>query len=325
MRTPRTQILILMMSVGLLAVSQTPEQQKMMEEMEKNMAEGMRMRDSLMNTPDMKNLMGQIQGQEENNKAEREKENALKQEQESKIAKNRLEDFYWRNTIASDTNGKFSNWSMGAADFGIVGYPLKDGTGRYKFIKMGTISAEGKLTYDLPKEIPAPESMQANNNLFIASNFTSNDFQITGGDTGFISSYTMTVFRDNKKIGNLYIGSNIKVAKNLASPCCNNYGDEGYRIFWSYADANCRVHGTKNHQGYASYGELEKKFDRSTSYDLEFKPGWNLIKTESIGYEVLEHYKYAKVRKNTLVQDIPSEAKYFFESYEGVAELKISY
>ena len=53
-----------MMSLGLLGISQTPEQQKMMEEMEKNMAEAMRMQDSMMNTPDMKNLMGQIQAQE---------------------------------------------------------------------------------------------------------------------------------------------------------------------------------------------------------------------------------------------------------------------
>ena len=325
MRAP--QLLTLMLTVFFVSngLAQTQEQEKMMEEMEKNMAEGMRMRDSLMNTPDMKNLMGQIQGQEKNNNAEREKENALKQEQESKIAKNRLEDFYWRNTIASDNKGKFSNWSMGAADFGIVAYPLKDGTGAYKFIKMGSITADGKIAYDLPKSIKAPEAMRGSNNLFIAANMIAEDFEIKGGDTGFIAAYLMAVVRDNKQIGSIKMGNNIRVAYNLAAPCCNNYGDEGFRTFWAYAVANCGVTGMKNFKYTAMYGELDKSIDRSTSYNLDFKPGWNLIMTESQGYEMLGNRKYAKVRKYTLVPTVPTYTKYFFKSSEGMPGPKIAY
>lgn len=311
-------VLGLLLTVGFVGNSQTAEQRKMMEEAEKKVAKAQRISDSIMNTPQMKAVMDQMKALEEVQQPK------TTQKEKQVVTPKSNDDFYWRNTTASDTHGKFAKWTGGKADFGIIGHQMKDGTGNYKFFKMGSISSDGKLAYDLPTAIQTRTTLSQNNNLTQGSFLDFNSFEYTNGDSGFIGSFTLQVIRDGKPIGLITMGNSIKAARNLSAPCCSHLGDEGYRLYWTYAKNACAMNYEGNWNGKVNQGEVEGEINVHHSYKLNFKPGWNIVKTESRGAQSVANVKYGKTRENYLVSEIPSDTKYFFQSSD-VSTIKIAY
>ena len=325
MRTPTTLIFTLLFCIFGTLYAQTEEQKKKMEEAEKKVAEAMRMQDSIMNTPQMKAMMEQIKEQQAQYDMEDEKRKAAK-EKEAKPSSpvNDNNDFYTRNTISSDTRGKFANWTGGAADFGLVGHKLQDGTGNYKFFKMGTITAAGNVVVDLPESIDPKNTLVENNNLTQGGFLDFNSFKYTQPETPFVGSFTLYIIRNGKAIGFMTMGNSIKVAKNLAAPCCSHRGDEGYRVYWTYAKAPCAVNYDHKKQTEVWEGETKGNISVHHTYQLNFKPGWNIVKTVSKGSQLVGNTTYGTTRVNTIIPALPSDVKYFFEAYD-TSPVKVAY
>jgi len=318
MRTLVNLIFTLLLCIISTLNAQTEEQMKQMQE-------AMRMQDSIMNTPQMKAIKEQVQKQQaQYDMEDKKRKTAEKKEAKTAAPLNDNNDFYTKNTIASDTNGKFADWKGGLADFGLVGHKIQDGTGNYKVFKMGSISADGKVVYDLPESIEPKNSLVENNNLTRGGFLDSNSFEYVQPNTGFVGTFTLHVIRNGKAIGLMTMGNSIKVAKNLAAPCCVHLGDEGYRAYWTYAKAPCAVNYDHQKDVEVYEGETKGNVSIHHSYQLNFKPGWNIVKTVSKGSQQVANTKYGTSRINTIIPSLPSDIAYFFKTYD-ILPIKVAY
>ena len=109
---------------------QTPEQQKMIEDMEKKGLEAQRQYDSVMNSPQVKKIMQQTEAMEAQAKIDRDKKTAEKQEKISKP--NNPKKDYDEYVISKSNTKKFDNWSYGEADIIMGGFALRSTDVGYK-------------------------------------------------------------------------------------------------------------------------------------------------------------------------------------------------
>lgn len=163
-----------------------------------------------------------------------------------------------------------------------------------------------------------PLNNYKNSNTFFDIHYA-DSYQYTNENTGFKLNAYLLVYQNEKQIGILTIGNSVKVTLNLLTMGDLYYGDEGYILSWVYAEEACGIKANENWNGDLSNTGTPLLVETNVMYDLSFKPGWNLVKTEVIGkYEFPnapeEDRSRYKKHVHTIVEAIPGDATYFFRA-----------
>lgn len=287
------------------------EQQKEIEEAQKQAMEMMQ------NNPQYQEAMEMMKQAEEQAVQERKMDQVEAEKHLSDAADEKVKDFYWRNKVASDTQGKFSDWSWGDVEIGY--FDGKGKRGQYgqipyeSYTIVGLINANGAIAMSLPGK--AETNRTINKGLFPEMHEINNDkVTFSNPDAPFLwTGYTMDVLKGGKKIGSLYMGNSERATHNLASPSSMKYGDQGYLVYWAYAGDACNVsYSYDNPAVRITEGETEKTVDQYTRVDLSLQPGWNLVKIEVNGNHLVGQRKYWKWKTYSIVNAMPSDARYYF-------------
>lgn len=297
---------MLLFLISFVNFAQTPEQQKMMEKAE-------HMRDSIMNTPEMKAIMNHIKDMEKNQESNK-KTSRLPKNEKSK-------DNYWKNTLASNNNRQLKNWNNGVADL-VFNYSYDSTKDRVNYVKVGVIKADGSIELNPTSKIPDLKLLNnfKNSNTFYDIH-NSDAYHYTNGDAGFKLNSYLSVCQNEQNIGTLTIGNSVKVTRNLLISGDLYFGDEGYILSWVYVDKDCAINANENWKGDLSNTGTPLIVETNVVYDLNFKTGWNLLKTEVIGTYNFpnapeEDRSRYKKHEHTIVAAIPKDATYYFRSVE---------
>ncbi|MGB5237934.1 MAG: hypothetical protein WBN59_09905, partial [Flavobacteriaceae bacterium] len=117
MGTLKFLVTIITFTFVLQGISQTPDQQKKMEEMQRDAEEAQKKAMEMMeNNPQFQEAMKMMEGAEEEYKQEEMRRQVEAEKKQKDAAKDHLKDFYWRNKVASNRQGVFENWQWGTAE-----------------------------------------------------------------------------------------------------------------------------------------------------------------------------------------------------------------
>ncbi|MBA6153169.1 hypothetical protein [Gelidibacter maritimus] len=304
MKTLKQILLVLILIIGCLSYSQTPEQEKMMEKAE-------RMRDSIMNTPEIKAIMKQAGEMEKNNKTA--------QKAKPIPTNTKIKDKYWHNTLASKDNNTLENWNKGIADL-VFSYAYDSRNDKLNYVKVGLIKSDGTIELNPTSEVPVLQPLKnfKNSNAFYDIH-KPDSYKYSNGDAGFKLNSYLLVFQNDQKIGTLTVGNSVKVTRNLLIPGDLYFGDEGYILSWVYVNKPCAIKAHENWKGDLSNTGTPLMVETTVIYDLSFKTGWNIVKTEVIGTHYFpdapeEDRSRFKKHEHTVVAAIPQDATYFFRA-----------
>ncbi|NNK18424.1 MAG: hypothetical protein HKP49_04675 [Maribacter sp.] len=325
----RTQLFVAMLflifSVG--CKGQTPEQKKQIEEMQKNAEkmqqdmekkgmEAQRQYDSIMNTPQVKKIMQQTEAMEAQAKIDRDKRAAEKQEkvQKPNIPKKDYDEYL----VSKGNTKKFDNWAYGEADIMMGGFATRiTDPGYYK--KIGTVKADGSFNLQLPAIVDIKKNGIANSRWLSCGYFgDKGKIEYSNTNTGVKVGY-IQIKKNENLVGLLSIASSVELIEGW-NPIQGHYHDiPGYRLEWFYVTGETSVKGQCVKEN--RYGE-GKDFDITTVFDMQLKPGWNLLKREYDGPRIFvdwgegEHNKhsYYKEEKITVAPSMLSNAKWIFRA-----------
>lgn len=299
----------LILIIGASSCGQTPEQQKMIDDAK-------RKQDSIMNTPQMKDMMKQLEEQEKAHKEAQEKKETTKEN--SKKSPNSNDDWYWRNTTASN-QGKFEKWDKGTADVMMM-YRMSPNQQKAETLKIGTIDSNGRISFDLPTDVKTQSELSRRQNILFFDIQEESSLGYTNGDSGYFANASLFVMKDGQQLGTLTMGNSVKTTTNLTNQSTLFSGDEGYILYWAFAQENCSLLVNEDWSGDVRRdGTNTIKVQTNVTYDLSFKEGWNLVKTEVIGKYDLEHERgldvsWFKNHKHTILNSIPKEVTYYFRT-----------
>ena len=295
----------LSMLCQLITLAQTPEQMKQMEAA-KHKA------DSIMNSPQMKEMMQKAKAMEAKfakQEAQRKKSEKLKPREKpaAKVSNNNVSDFYWYNTIGSDTNGTFKDWSYGAASLRVGFYDRK--AKAYIYLPFGSISAAGQVKIELPQidETKLPFKPITKDYSEGENIFYNNALQFTNTNAKWVSTrFNFEVYKGDKTIGYIKIGNHIKPVVNLNSPCCTHKAGDGYSISWVFVTTPTNITGAKT---------LET--GGKVVHNLNFTKGWNLLKIAVDGSTSAsgDTQQLWLNKEHAATTTLPSDAKYYFTKH----------
>lgn len=301
-----------------ISYSQTPEQQKHMENMEKQAAEAQQKAMEMMkDNPQFQEALKMMEAAEQQMEQEQnEKQSEIARSQKGS-ANDHLKEFYWRNKVASNTRGSFDSWRWGEVE--IAYFDGKGKRGPYgkvpyeAYTIVGKISGSGNVVMDLPSE--AETNRTISQGLFPEMHEMLNDeVNYTNPNAPFLwAGYRLDVLKDGETIGHLTIGNSERTTHNLASPSDLKYGDEGYLLYWAYAAEPCMATFDKqNKNAKVNEGEVEKVISQHATGHMNFKPGWNLVKIEVKGNHAIGNRTRWKSKSYTIVESTPDDARYYF-------------
>jgi hypothetical protein len=145
-------------------------------------------------------------------------------------------------------------------------------------------------------------------------NCTTGSISIEGGDQIMIGIGTFGMFsvaniEEQKLYGKIMFASDQEFAEAFIS-----FGqfkaNEGYQLDWLYFEEEASVKGSCSLEFLPND---EEKFNQVSDYDLEFKPGWNLVK-----YEILEVFtdrdgkQYIQHERSTVIDEVPEDVQICF-------------
>ena len=309
----RVVIIIVCLILNIKAIAQvTPEQKKQIEDAQKKAMEMMQ------NHPEAKKILEQLQQMEAQKEAQKEIEQAKAEERRTEQHKEHMEEYYWRNKIASDNQGKFSNWSWGSVR---IGYYAGDGRigldGKIidkKYVILGRIDQDGEVHIELPVAV---ETNRVISRGFMPEmqEFSNDEIEFSNPQAAYLyTGYVLQVLDgENDPMGILYLGNSERTTHNLASPAMLNYGDKGYLLYWAYiAEACTGKLDLEQKNVKIAEGEVEKTVDRLISVDLNFTPGWNLVQIEVPNNYQLGSGTRWKNKNYRVLSKMPADAKYYF-------------
>lgn len=308
MKSLKHLLLILMFLVSCTFLAQKPEQQKMIDKATK-------MRDSFMACITLEDALKQAEAQKK--RRELDKKTNTKKSVTPQTPK--IKDQYWQNTLTSDNNKKFTDWKNGAVDL-VYNYAYDSRNDKLLNVKVGTIAADGTIVLQPTEKVP---NLKPLNNFKNSNNFydihNTDVYQYTNETAGFKLNSYLLVYKNEQKIGTLTIGDSEKVTLNLLTSGDLYFGDEGYILSWVYVDKDCAIKATENWQGDLSNTGTPLQVETTVTYNLNFKTGWNLVKTEVIGTykfpNAAEEYRSRyKKHEHTMLNSIPTDATYYFRS-----------
>lgn len=224
-------------------------------------------------------------------------------------------------SVAQDSiKGKIDNYSGDQAEiFTGIAQPIKIGSvdangtfviqldDQYKDKVLGSIEAENAKSSKWKTSIPSVQDSYGKCN--------NGEIDISGGDQTMIplsqlGVFSVANFEEQKLYGKIMYASSQEFARAMMS-----FGkfkaNKGFQMDWYYFEEPASVKGSCSLEFYPSSDE--KPFTQTSSYDLEFKPGWNMVK-----YEVLEVFtdksgnQYIQKDHATVVQAMPKGTKVFF-------------
>ncbi len=298
----KTKLLLIVLTLFAIVTSvraQSPEEmQKMMDSMMQNVPE------------DQKAFIKQMmkKGQEADDQRRAKKEEAKKNQMaKNEAAKKRSEDeFYWRNTIASNTSGKFEKWPHGDATIKAKLYNRE--TKQFMDLELGTVSETGQITIQLPSidfrewpRVPINKSSSEGDQMLVDTEHL--EFSNTNV-TYFSTRFDLAIYKGDSALGYLKIGNSIKPVVNLNAPCCFDKGGDGYTAHWVFMSQANTISGA----------------NESVSHNLQFKAGWNLVKVLVEGYKeqsstgMVAGGPFWKNKFYTSTTTVPADAKYYFTS-----------
>ena len=294
----KTKVVLIVMAVSasLCCMAQSDEEKK-----------ALKMMDSMMGTlpDDQKAFMQQImqmgEEAEVKRKKDKEQENSAREKQAKIDAKKGEMEFYWRNKIASTTQGKFENWTHGTADIKVRFYDYK--TKSETYLNMGAISSNGQISLQFPsldyskwQTVPITKPF-GEGDLMISSSL---DLDFSNKDVRYFSTqHNLGVYKGDTYLGFLHLGNTIKPVVNLNSPCCFYKAGDGYAAHWVFMSEANSISGT--HGGATNI-----------VHDLQFRKGWNLIMIQVEGITKEDSSWKNKYYKATT--KLPADAKYYFHS-----------
>ena len=307
----RLVMIISLFLTGVMGYAQlTPEQQKQAEEAQKKAMEMMK------NNPQYEEAMKQMKAAEEQMRQEKMMKQLEDEKRQKDAMNDRFKEFYWRNKVASDTQGKFQDWSGFELEIGYYdgkGRMGPDGKFPYEnYVIVGRIDRDGQVQMNLPEK--AETNGTIGKALFPQMHEILNDeVSFSNPDSPFLwYGYVFSVLSTGKKVGDLYIGNSERTTHNLASPADMKYGDQGYLLYWAYSEGSCTVTYSKDDQAVSvNEGELVKTIDQYTRVNLDFIPGWNLVKIEVNGNHIIGQRTRWKWKTYSTVEAMPSDAKYY--------------
>lgn len=303
---------ILFFSTFLAVAQPTPEQQKQAEEAQKKAMEMMK------DNPQFQDAMKMMEGAQEQMEQERMQKQLEEEKRQKDAAKDHLKEFYWRNKVASGTDGKFSDWSWGDVEIGYQdgkGKIARDGTYPYEnYTIVGRVNSMGLVQMNLPAEARPNRTMSTG--LFPQMfEFNLDDLTYSDPETPFLyTGFRWAILKNGKSIGTLTMGNSERATHNLASPAAMKYGDEGYLLYWAYSTEACTITYSKNDQAVRIFeGENEKTVDQYTRVDLNFQAGWNLVMIEVNGNHSIGNRTRWKWKTYKTIPEKPSDARYYFK------------
>ena len=236
----RTQLYLalLFLIFGVGCKGQTPEQQKMIEDMEKKGMEAQRQYDSVMNSPQVKKIMQQAEAMEAQAKIDRDKRTAEKQE---KISKPTIPKKDFEGYIISKSNAKkIDNWSYGEADIFMSGFTSRSTDPGYNK-KIGTVKADGSFNIQLPANVVVGRNGIIHNRWLRCGSFgDKGKIDYSNPNTGVKEGHIGIEIND-QLIGQLFMGSSLELIDGW-NPLLHHYHDiPGYRLSWYYLVMKLRL------------------------------------------------------------------------------------
>lgn len=306
--------IFLIFSVG--CKGQTPEQQKMMEDMEKKGMEAQRQLDSVMNSSHVKKIIQQADAMEAQAKIDKDKRTAEKQEKNQKpnIPKKNYDEY----VVSKSNTKKFDNWSYGEADIMMGGFASRPTDPGYNK-KIGTVKADGSFNIQLPANVVTEKNGIIHHRWLSCGSYGGKGkIEYSNTSTGVKEGY-IHIKSNDQLIGRLSMASSVELVDGW-NPMQYHYHDiPGYRLSWYYLSNESSVKGQCVKE--ERYG-AGKDFDITTVYDADFKTGWNLVKTLYDGERIFidwgegEHNKhsYYKEKKISVAPSMPNSAKWIFSA-----------
>ena len=141
---------LIFLTLSIACKGQTPEQQKMIDDMEKKGMEAQRQYDSIMNTAQVKKIMQETEAMEAQAKLDRDKRNSGK-EKNSQKPNNPKSDLGGYIITGGDAK-KFVNWPYGESSIFIICLTSRS-TDPGNSKKIGTINADGSFDIQFPEKI----------------------------------------------------------------------------------------------------------------------------------------------------------------------------
>jgi len=145
-------IVILLFVTAHMSFSQTPEQQKMIEQAlekaNKEIEQAKKMQDSIMNTPEYKELEKEFQRM--NEELEKEFQRMNDQAESEKKAKKEEENIKVKKKVKpASSEPKIENYPFGSLNVNVTVIPM----GMSTPVKIGTMSKSGDINFDFPKAL----------------------------------------------------------------------------------------------------------------------------------------------------------------------------
>ncbi|NNE76740.1 MAG: hypothetical protein HKN31_06665 [Pricia sp.] len=319
MKTLKKNTLVVLLLMATLGNAQlSPEQEKQVEEAEKMIAKAQKIQDSLMNTPEMNQLMEQIRGMEaEYEKERQERKQQAKKNQKLETAKTNVnEPAHLRHLIiTSGGSKKFNDWSLGQVAIILTTHKYKRGD-VFDKRTIGQINVDGGFTITFPESMKVQTDGPPITNYFNTTSDGTNDnkTQYTGTDT-HVCKASIRIEGSNEHMGSLYLATSRQLVWN-DSPAGWNRGDTGYRISLWYANGRATVKAnTTRMVPVTDHAEIAKKIPMTEVYDLTLKPGLNFIKVEIIGTQYVGDVPYYKTIKYTTIEQLPTDVKWVYSKY----------
>jgi len=232
---------MLFLLTGIFGFAQlTPEQKKQQEEAQKKAVEYQKKVMEMMESqPGMKDFMKQIQAAEAQREVDNKKKNTAAEKKRIADSKKHMEEFYWRNKVASNTNGKFKDWKWGAVEIGYNNEESRRNSRAKKYIILGRISNDGLVTMSLPETVKRNRII-SNGLLPQMHELTNDEITFSNPNTPYLYyGFVLQVIKEDKSIGYITIGNSERATHNLTVPHMQKYGDVGYLLYWAY-HSNCR-------------------------------------------------------------------------------------
>lgn len=311
----RTSIYLAAISLilSMACKGQTPEQENMMEDMQKKGLDAQRQLDSVMNSTQVKDIMQQTEAMGAQAKIDRDKKLAEKQENSQK-PDNPKKDFEGY-MISTSNIGKLDNWMFGEANIVILTMGPSSSAIKHN---LGTISSEGGFDIQLPAKVTTGNTIKENR--FLGCGYFGGKGTINYGNSNVgVMRASIQIEKNNTPIGSLYMASAIELIDGY-NPLLHAYHDiPGHRLEWYYANGETSAIGQCIKEN--RYGE-GKDFDLTKIYDVRLKQGWNLVKTAYNGERILidwgegkqNKHSYYKEEKFTVVNALPEDSKWVFKA-----------
>lgn len=217
-------------------------------------------------------------------------------------------------------NGTMPDWAMGECE--VIG-------GIREPVILGSVASDGNFSIPLKADYLTEVKMRMEASQKEAtSGFTSSllnldrAFGCSSGDVEFenanqpvsgistLGMFALGNMEEQKLYGYLMTASSDDFAVGIRNMMSFEF-KPGYFVDWYFVEEAGSIKGSCAMEGYARNGE--EMYTNTQQYDLEFQPGWNIVKYEiETVFEDRDGKTYPEKERYTTLDKVPAEIKYVF-------------